>query len=276
MPPWDEATDDEGVTEDKLAHARDIMRGERPLMGDAPTTTVQLFRGVFVNGTWHDQAQVRELNGADEEGIARMLGASASAQFLNAMLAFGVQSIGTYDLEKMGVQERMGVIDQLLVGEKELLFLNVLRVTYGDQRTVTVQCQSCQAYNEVFFSLSEDVPLRKLDDPTRLYYDFETRAGSRLEYRLVNGLDAAEAEKRPTASQAEKNTIILSRVIHTADSKPLVDPIKFARELGAADRRDLMRELTSKQPGPYFEEVKLPCATCGAESLFTPAWADLL
>jgi hypothetical protein len=205
-----------------------------------------------------------------------MLGGSSPAQYLNSMLAYGVKSLGPYDLEKMGVQERMSHIDGLLVGEKELLFLHVLRVTYGDTRTVGIRCPQCQAMNDVSFSLTEDVPVRGMDDPLRPTYEFHTRHGERIEYRLVTGADQAETGRKVGITAAEENTMLLSRVITTMNGKPLVDPVDFARNLGAMDRRKLLEELVTKQPGPYFEEVKLPCATCGAESLFTPTWADLL
>jgi len=263
-------------SESDLAQAKQVMQGEMPLVKEPVDTTVTLFRGVPTGAKWEDEARVKELTGSDEEAIARMMGTSAGTQYLNAVLTFGVVQVGHFDLEKMGVAERQAILDMLLVGEKEWLFLNVLRVTYGDERTTPVTCQSCGGGNEVFFSLTDDVPVRKMDEPNRQTYDFETRDGTRIEYRLVTGADQAEASKRPNINTPEENTIILSRVIETVNGKPLVDSMRYARDLGAMDRRNLMREITSKQPGPYFEEVKLPCTACGAESLFTPTWADLL
>jgi len=264
-------------TEGTLSKAHEIMAGEQPMMQDAPQTLVTLFRGVLgQNQKWVQEAHVHELTGSDEEGIARMIGGQSPAQFLNALLTYGVKSLGPYDLEKLGVQERMGVIDGLLVGEKELLFLHVLRVTYGDIRTVAMRCPSCNATNDVSFSLTDDVPVRGMDDPLRVAYEFTTRHNDRIEYRLVTGADQAEASRKTGITQAEENTLLLSRVIVNVNGKPPVDPTHYVRELGALDRRHLLEELIGKQPGPYFEEVKLPCATCGAESLFTPGWADLL
>lgn len=273
--PWGEEErqfDDER----KLQQFREAVVGEQPLMQDAPQSLVTLFRGVMGQGGWEQEAHVHELNGADEEGIARMIGGASPAQFLNAMLTYGVKSVGSFDLEKLGVQERMGVLDSLLVGEKELLFLHVLRVTYGDIRTVAMRCPQCNAMNDVSFSLTDDVPVRGMDDPLRPTYDYHTRKNERIEYRLVTGADQAEAARKTGITQAEENTLLLSRVLVNVNGKPTVDPVQFVRDLGAMDRRQLLGDLVSKQPGPYFEEVKLPCATCGAEALFTPGWANLL
>jgi hypothetical protein len=252
------------------------IHGEEPLMSEAPDTNVTLFRGVYAGSDWNQQATVKELTGSDEEYIARMMGGSNPTLYLNAVLSYGVETLGTYDLPKLGVSERMALIDSLLVGEKELLFLNILRVTYGDVRTVPVKCPSCQAVNDVSFSITDDVPIRTLDDPFAPAYEFTCRNGDNLMYRLVNGADQAASTQKPQATMPEQNTILISRAITTINGRPLVDPLHFARELGALDRRNLLEALLSKQPGPYFEEVKLPCATCGAESLFTPTWADLL
>lgn len=277
MSAWDDASRERGQpTEAEITKAKEIMRGDQPFMSEPPDTSVTLFRGIWDGAKFRADAQVKELTGADEEGIARMLGASTPGQYMHAMLAYGVSQLGLNDLEKMGVAERSAILDTLLVGEREYLFLQILKATYGDQRTVTVRCDACNALNEVFFSITEDVPIRPLAEPDRTIYEYETRDGRRIEYRLVVGADVAEANKRPNISGPEENTIILSRVIESVGGHVVVDTTKFVRNLGAMDRRMWLRELVAKQPGPYFEEVKLPCATCGAESLFTPGWADLL
>jgi hypothetical protein len=273
----------EGMTPEQrqaeLAKVKDAVAGDQPTMSEIPFTSVTLFRGVFSGSEWRQDAIVRELTGVDEEAIARMMGNQTpqfAAQFLNAVVAYGTQSLGPYDLEHMGLQERIGLIDGLLVGEKEYLFLNVLRVTYGDERTVPVRCQVCNAMNDISFLLSQDVPVRKMDDPFRTTYEFTCRDGTHLEYKLVTGADQAESLKRANLTVPEQNTIIFSRCIAMVNGQPPMDPLHYARHMGAQDRRLLLNEMNDRQPGPYFEEVKLPCATCGAESSFTPAWSDLL
>lgn len=270
----------EGLAPDQrdaeLQRVKDIVAGEQPLMGDVPFAGITLFRGVYVNNNYHQEAEVRELTGTDEEAIARMMSSPSPTQYVNAMVAYGTRSLGPYELDGKGLQERLSVIETLLVGEKEYLFLNILRVTYGDTRTIPVRCITCNEMNDISFSLTDDVPLRKMEDPFRPTYEYVTRSGTNIEYRLVTGADQAEAMRRANLTLPEQNTIMFSRCITTVNGQPLVDPLHFARNLGAFDRRQLLDDMNAKQPGPYFEEVKLPCASCGAESTFTPAWADLL
>jgi len=225
---------------------------------------------------WATEAEVKELSGEDEEIIARSLNNNDTMSVVNAMLTQGVVRIGQTDMRTMSAVERMGTIDQLLIGDKELLFLRVLQVTFGDERVVETICPACQAKMEVVYSISKDIPVRQLADPTRSTYEFTMRNGDRIEYRLVTGDDQQEATRRKAALLPEQTTITLSRVITSINGRPLIDPLHFAKTMGAADRRALLKEISQLQPGPQFEEVKLPCAECGVESGFAPSWVDLL
>jgi len=250
--------------------------GETPLMAQPPDGSVTLFRGLFHGLGWQTDAEVSELTGEDEEIIARAMSSDNTLGYVNAILLQGVHRIGPLVLEELPTHERVGTIDRLLLGEKELLFIRILQITYGDERTVVTECPSCRETIDVSFSIADDIPIRDLDDPQRPSYDFALRDGSHVEYHLVTGEDQAEANKRKGMTTPERNTITLSRCIVSHDGKPLVDPLRFARQLSAYDRRTLLNEISNKQPGPYFREVKLPCAACGVISSFMPTWADLL
>jgi hypothetical protein len=261
--------------EDELAKAKEAVAGDVPLMSQPPETTVSLFRGLWQNGTWRIDAEVHELSGEDEEIVARAMNADDTLNFVNAMLQQGVERIGAIDLRSLPAGERLALLDTLLVGEKELLFLRILAATFGDERSVVTVCPECKSQMEVTFSLSE-IGTRKLEDPQRTAYEFKLRDGSVLEYRLVTGADQYEATKRRGALTPEQNTIMLSRCILSVNGKTLVDPLHYARSLGAGDRRKLLLDINANQPGPFFEEVKLPCTECGVEATFLPGWADLL
>ena len=259
-----------------LEMAKRVIVGDAPLMEEPPDTQVKLCRGLFQGQSWATDAEVKELSGEDEEVIARSLSQNDAMSLVNAMLTQGVVRIGHVDLLSRPPVERLATINQLLVGDKELLFLRILQVTFGDERVVDTICPACEQRIEVVYHISKDIPIRQLDEPTRAQFDFVLRNGDRLEYRLVNGEDQTEATKRRAALLPEQNTIMLSRCITSLNGRPLVDPLHFAKALGAGDRRNLLKEINLHQPGPYFEEVKLPCAECGVESGFAPAWADLL
>ena len=265
-----------------LANQQDIERAKRSLVGDAPLmedppdTQITLCRGLFQGTTYVLDAEIKELSGEDEEVIARALASNDSLSLVNAMLTQGVVRIGQLDLRSRPAVERIGTINQLLVGDKELLFLRILQVTFGDERVVETICPACEKRIEVVYHISKDIPVRKLDDPTKVLYEFVMRNGDRIEYRLVTGEDQTEATRRRAALVPEQNTILLSRCLTSLNGRPLLDPLHYAKVMGAGDRRKLLAEINLHQPGPYFQEVKLPCAECGVESGFAPAWADLL
>jgi hypothetical protein len=269
------ALDTPQVTQGDIERAKQAIVGDMPLMDAPPDTHVKLCRGLFQGTGYATNAEIKELSGDDEEYIARSLAGSDSLSLVNAMLTYGVLSIGSVDLRSKTPVDRIGYINQLLVGDKELLFLRILQITFGDERVVDTICPVCEKRIEVVYHISKDIPIRELTDE-RPTYDFVLRNGDRLEYRLVTGDDQTEATKRRASMLPEQNSILLSRCIVSVNGRPLVDPLHFAKALSAGDRRNLLKEINLHQPGPHFEEVKLPCAECGVESGFAPAWADLL
>lgn len=264
------------VTQGDIEKAKHAIVGDMPLMDAPPDTQVKLCRGLFQGNGFVTNAEIKELSGDDEEYIARSLASSDSLSLVNAMLIYGVLSIGSVDLRTKPPAERIGYINQLLVGDKELLFLRILQVTFGDERVVETICPVCEKRIEVVYHISKDIPIRELTEPERSTYEFTLRNGDRLEYRLVTGDDQTEATKRRASMLPEQNSILLSRCVISLNGRPLLDPLHFAKALSAGDRRNLLKEINRHQPGPHFEEVKLPCAECGVESGFAPAWADLL
>lgn len=264
------------AVQEDLDKAKRVVVGEMPLVGLPPDTRVTLCRGLLQGSGWATEAEIKELSGEDEEVIARALSGNDALSLVNAMLTQGVVRIGTLDLTTHPPIERLGVINQLLVGDKEFLFLRVLQATFGDERVVETRCPSCEKQIEVVFHISTDIPIRALEDPTKASYEFVMRNGDRIEYRLVTGEDQTEATKRRATLLPEQTTITLSRCITSLNGRPLLDPLHFAKAMSAGDRRKLLQQINQQQPGPHFEEVKLPCAECGVESGFAPAWADLL
>jgi len=259
-----------------LEKAKQAIAGEAPIMEPPPAGDVTLFKGLFHEGRFQRDAEVKELTGADEEAIARAVaGNQEIGSYYNAVLVQGVVRIGGVYFAKYTPEECRIMLDSLLLGDKELLFVNVLKVTYGDERTIVVTCPSCGKNNDVIYTLSDDVKMRSLDSDADEYV-FTLRDGTRLDYRLFTGADQAESVRRRNITTAEQNTILLSRAITQVGGRPLPDSFSFARDMGASDRRRLLEEIQSKQPGPYFEEVKLPCASCVEPAVFKPTWADLL
>jgi hypothetical protein len=256
--------------EEDLWRAKEAIAGERPLIPDAPDCLVTLPRGLWFGGAWKTQAEVVELTGADEEALARL---KDSSEFFDTVLALGTVHIGDVDFTSRPVAERQGLLRQLLVGERDWLFMNITRVTFGDTRTIPWTCQKCEEEQEVDLVISKDlIPKSVLDLGTNTYH-IELSMGD-VEYHLVTGEDQAESIKRKNATIPEQNTVLLSRCIVQVNGSLVVDPLNFARKMGMRDRQKILDEMVSRQP-LIDTDLDLTCVGCGEHSIVALGWGVL-
>jgi hypothetical protein len=69
---------------------------------------------------------------------------------------------------------------------------------------------------------------------------------------------------------------MLAACVHLPDAVSNSERMEWARNLGYADRRTLLRAMQEHSPGPRLEEVRSACAGCGAEVNVQLDWASLL
>ena len=67
----------------------------------------------------------------------------------------------------------------------------------------------------------------------------------------------------------------LAACVVNVDGMVVADPQKWARDLGAADRRNIVEGLLDI-PAIGFKEVEVPCEKCGENLPTAFGWADLL
>lgn len=259
--------------EQQLAEAKEKIAGSVPLIEAPPSGIVVLPRGLLKGDSWEQEAEVRELTGADEETLARV---REAASFYDHLLALGVVRIGSIDLGSRPVSERLGILQKLLLGERQQLLLAVVAATYGDTKTLNVTCPNpdCGAEQEVDLILSEDFKAKPMEDPFRMTYSFTTSKGDAIQYRLAEGADQIAVLDKKGAAVAEQNSLILSRVITQVNGRLLLDPLLYARSLSMRDRAALLTELTSKQPEIDLT-LRVPCVGCGGEQVLALGWPDL-
>jgi hypothetical protein len=268
---FDSQIQEDKSRQDDLRRAKEAIAGPVPLIAAAPDCSVELPRGLYVRGEFKRQALVRELTGADEEALARM---RDGEDFLDLVLALGTVSIDDFDLSSMPVAERQGHLRQLLIGERDQLFLSITRATFGERKTMNFTCSTCREEQEIDLLLSEDFPLKGSDDVTTMVFTYTTSKDQELQYRLATGADQIEAFAKKGASVAEQNTIILSRVITKANGEMLVDPMAYVRSLSIRDRQALLTELVAKQPTIDLT-ISTRCAACGLDQRLGLQWVDL-
>jgi hypothetical protein len=203
------------------------------------------------------EAYVRELNGFDEEKLARLSMGDNPAVYITEMLSLAVERLDDEQPDKK-------VLRTLLIGDRDALWIGIRKATYGPEVEYKLKCIQCDAESAVTIDLDVDVPIRELEDPLKRVFTVELRH-SVAEVGLLNGF----AQEKYSANlskktQAEIDTIMLANSVRAINGIP-VGGENDARRLSAADRQTLMDFIVEHQPGPDLgKEIEVHCATCDA------------
>lgn len=254
-----------------LAKAKEATAGPVPLIQDSVDPHVDLPRGLMHNGTWNKRAVVRELTGMDEEAMARV---KEITEIYDTVLALGTVRIGEVDLENQTLASRQGQLQQLLLGERDMLFVGIIKMTYGDRKTMILTCPMCGEKQELIVTLSEDFAIHEVDDVMQTEFEFVSSKGDKVCFRPAVGADQIEALRRKGASLAEQNSILLSRCIKTVNGDLVVNPMDYARRLPLRDRHALLGALIEHQPSVDMT-VTVDCVSCREEQTIALGWGDL-
>jgi hypothetical protein len=259
-------------TPEDIRAAKEAMAGPVPLIADSPDTTFKLPRGLFYQGQWHKDVVIRELTGVDEETLAKFNQDAMS--FFSTVIALGVESIGELDLSSLPMAERKGYLGQLLLGERDMLFVQVARAAFGDKKEITYACTLCEIEQTMDLVMSEDFKVTEVMDVETLTHSFTTSKGDVLEYRPATGADQEEALSKKGQSLAEQNTVMLSLCITKRNGDLIVDPLHYARNLSMKDRSALLQALVERQPTVNLV-LQTQCISCGGDQTIGLGWGDI-
>ena len=244
-----------------------------PRIESTPNTTVELFCGIQNVETkeWETTAIVKELTGEDEEALAALDsdGDLLYAQYMAALLKRSVVSVGNTK-----VVDKPSVIDSLILGDRDSLFLATVRATYGEYREYQINCPHCKKSNDVLIEMSE-FPIKTPKVNPQEPIVITLRNGTTQKFRLVTGGDSQAVSKKAT-SIPEQNTVLISRCALWDDNKKTADTEKWAKSLGMKDRAVIIDKLLEAQPGPEIKEVDAHCAHCEKQFPIALNWASLL
>jgi len=222
----------------------------------APASTlVKLIAGVELDGKIVTEVEIRELNGADEEAIAK---AGTLGKSLSMILRRGVVRVGN---EKATDE----LLDQMVSGDRDHLMLAIRSLTFGSELTAEITCQSCSTRVPISIDLNTDVPTRRFNGEWD--WDIQTKLGL-VKIALPDGKTQRSLMENTDLTAAELSTILLSGCILMVDGLPVV-PSRIALELGIGDREKLLKVIADNAPGPRLLEVVTTCEACG-EKISTP------
>lgn len=224
----------------------------------APQNTLVELPGGFrtASGEVVKTAEVRELNGSDEEAISVIENPGAK---LNRVLERGLVKIGDAAPAPFDT-------DALLAGDRDALLLGIRRVTFGDIETMNVICSNCSTTQEIKIHLLEDIPFKTFAiEDYALTFSVDTKLG-KLVVAYPNGMTQRKISEAVNKTTAELVTMLISGCVVSLDDKP-VDGASVALALGMQDRNNIIDLISQGAPGPRLGEVKKTCEACGTQLL---------
>jgi len=250
-------------------------RPEVPLIEVPNPGMATLSYGVEIDGERRKLVTVRELNGSDEEALARLDPSKGDQYYvllMDLIIKRATETIG-------GVVPTPKDLGQLLMGDRDIIFLEIILATTGEEKEYEdVKCPECGETFNAHVGIRGVIDIHRLEEDDDPYTDVTLRDGSVIHLHYPNGEDQMslfQGKEVAGKNSSERNTLLLGRCIESVDGKVIRNAIDFARNLGMADRRTLIDAL-GKGPRVEFKEVEVPCPECGVELPFQLSWAELL
>lgn len=230
-----------------------------PLIEEPADNTATLPGGLVHEGEVYRKATVRELNGEDEEFLARALAANDFGRYLQVLLERGVEKIGPLECTDK-------LLDQLVIGDRDTLVLAVRIATYGPTLDLDVTCMHCGLDSKIRVDFAEEVPTKPLAFPVEQPYQLVELRNGFANVRLANGADLRHVNGlERNRTQAELNTEIMLRCVESINGERVTRKQQIL-QLGMADRVAIVRWMEENQPGPEYDKIKHACTVCGKET----------
>jgi hypothetical protein len=198
-------------------------------------------------------AEVRELNGKDEEFLSKT---TTIGKGLNAILSRAVVSVG----DERATDK---LLDTLLAGDRDALLIGIYRATFGDTAEIGALCQGCNDIKVIAVDINSDIKTKLLVDPADRTFTIEGKKGEFL-VTLPTGLVQRELTSVPDRTLAELQTVLLEHCVVEINGAPVVSKQQVLG-IGLVDRRKILDEITTRNPGPQFDNITVTCPDCEGE-----------
>jgi hypothetical protein len=250
---------------------KELTRAPVPLMPSLPADTMTLPGGLLdEDGVLHTEARIREINGADEEAMARELRNPNInvPKVVDLILKRCVLSVGTYD------PIPIPILNSMLSGDRAALMLAIRVLTFGsDWEVPDFPCRMCGKSFGVIVELDKDISIKKMENPMVQDIEVSLRNGHLALVHLLTGDVQLEMVGDGSRTGPEEATIAIDRSIRLLDGSPVMGHV--AQKMSMADRRKIVQAMSDAQPGPRMEEVMVTCTECGQEAAYQLSLVDL-
>lgn len=221
-----------------------------------PSDTTVILPGGYLTdaGEVIRTVEVRELNGRDEEAIAK---SSNAAKVFATILSRATVSVGSLSANDK-------ILDELLAGDRDAIMLGIFKATFGPTAEIGAFCSGCTEMKQIEIDIDEDIKVKGLMDPIADRKFLVQGKKSEFLMTLPNGALQRELAAAQDKSLAELNTLMLERTVMEIDGQPLLSKFQV-QSLGLMDRRTLGEEIAKRNPGPQFEDQTVICPDCEGE-----------
>lgn len=236
-----------------------LQPSDTPMIDLPPDGSVVLPGGYIhpPDGKLYIEAEVRELNGVDEEALAKPEVTKSLGRFTQLLLQRGVTRVGPFD------NPNNTILGSLLVGDRDQLLIAIRMATYGPSLELSVECPACAEKLDLQYDLDKDIPIKKMEDPFDRSFVYVAKGGQKIKATLAVGVDQEAILNAGNKTVPELNTLLLSRCLTDDAGVPL--GVEGVRALGIHDRRELLKQVTTKQPGPAYQSMEVTCPVCAKE-----------
>lgn len=225
----------------------------------APTLPPGATEVVLPMGLWspietlRDTAVVRELNGYDEEVLAKSANAGAAMQI---MLERAVVSIGSKPVTQDDLND-------LVAGDRMELLLGIRKATWGEEIDTYSRCPKCDLVNEIEVNV-KDIPRDVPDDKiTSRTFTLKLSRGEAT-FRYPSGVFHKKVLTNKFPTGAETTSAMIADCAVEIAGLPIVTP-ETAKKLSIKDRQKIVKYFTEHPVGPNVDEVPATCPSCGEE-----------
>ena len=227
---------------------------------DLPVGMYHPMRGEAV-----ETAEVRELNGEDEEYFLR---GKNLRERKARILERAVTRLGDEKPEPE-------VLMSMPSPDRETMLLAISRATYGDELTLTISCPRCAEKQTPTIDLASDIPVKKAEHITP---KVTLPSGSVVVHRWQTGKDEAAIgewiDRHPDANRGDINTMVIASIVESIDGVDIIGE-DSARRLGLRIRSEIVDYLWEAQPGPSYTDLKHVCSSCNHEAILEVSFEDL-
>jgi hypothetical protein len=229
----------------------------KPVTIMPPSDTVVTLPGGYITfaGEVVKEVEVRELNGKDEEAIAR---STSVGKALLLILNRGVVRIG----EEKATD---AMIDSLLAGDRDFLMIAIYKATFGDEAILQGICGECNQIKDVNIHLDTDIKVRPMANALERKFTVDCKVGP-VEISLPTGHTQKDLVNNSDKTVAELTTILLENCVDTIDGSDVLGKAQV-QNLGLNDRKAIAEEINKRNFGPLFDNVAVTCPDCESEVL---------